>query len=376
MNPKLLTQPASWIRARLARRSLGGRSIARAVVSEPARRAPARRAIRTALVTLAAFGIGRWFVDSVAVAVFAFDRARDHGNRRLRGHDAGEAGGDRGDRNDRDRVDGTRDVDLIAGVVAGCAVMFFVVALVALASLLSGYAAAGANALILFYVVAAGSAAPTSAIAERLEGVGLGGALALVAALVLWPELAHPRTLRHLGAAVRSLTSRLRRTADATSQSGDSAPRMLGIRAEVDALVDRPAAPTAIQRAELYLMNDIERLDDYHQARADASSGEPQSRNRALGRRRPQRYRRGAVRRRCDARNGQSRRRAVRRDRQPGAVLPGRPAGGSGRSRAGPRSSGARALPGWVDRRRVQSGTQAMVAGPTWCTGRSDSGLT
>ncbi len=49
-----------------------------------------------------------------------------------------------------------------------------------------------------------------------------------------------------------------------TACDGHPAPAAIprsGIRARIDALVDRPAAPTGAQRAELYLMNDVERLD-------------------------------------------------------------------------------------------------------------------
>jgi uncharacterized membrane protein YccC len=125
---------------------------------------------------------------------------------------------------------------------------------------LGGYAAAGSNALILFYVVAAGSAAPVSVIPDRLEGVALGGALALAAAVALWPEPEHSQTLPRLGAALRDLAARIIGLASGDDAALAPSVPTPGIRATVDALVDRPAAPTGAQRAELYLVNDIERL--------------------------------------------------------------------------------------------------------------------
>jgi hypothetical protein len=155
--------------------------------------------------------------------------------------------------------------------------MFTVVGTIALCVLLGGYAAAGSNALILFYLVAAGSAAPVSVIPDRLKGVALGGGLALAAAVLLWPEPEHPQTLRQLGAALRDLAARVARLASGAID--ELAPRVAPpgprIRATVDALVDRPAAPTAAERAELYLIYDIERLDGLV-TRLEETSG-PQS---------------------------------------------------------------------------------------------------
>ncbi|HZV73347.1 MAG TPA: FUSC family protein, partial [Conexibacter sp.] len=73
---------------------------------------------------------------------------------------------------------------------------------------------------------------------------------------------AHPQTLPSLGAAVQDLAVRLRRLVGASADHpATSHHAAQGIRVVVDALVDRPAAPTAVQRAELYLLNDVERLE-------------------------------------------------------------------------------------------------------------------
>jgi uncharacterized membrane protein YccC len=214
-------------------------------------------------VTFAAFAIGRWALGSATIAVFATFTS-------LALTGIADFGGSMRGRAAAITTSAMIGIGLAAlgtwiswqGVWAGCGVMFVVVAAIALAGLLGGYAAAGSNALILFYVVAAGSAAPRRVIPDRIAGVALGGGLALVAALVLWPEPAHPQTLPHLGAALSDLAARLRRVAGKMSEpAGGASAGTAGIRARVDALVDRPAAPTASQRAALYLMNDIERLE-------------------------------------------------------------------------------------------------------------------
>jgi uncharacterized membrane protein YccC len=240
------------------------RWLSRAEASEPARLSAARRALRTGVVTLAAFAVGRWGVGSVVVAVFATFTA-------LAITGIADFGGSRRGRAAAVTATVALGIGLTAlgtwtsghGPWVGCAVMFGVVAAVALCGLLGGYAAAGSNALILFYVVAAGSAAPVSVIGDRIEGVALGGGFALAAALLLWPEPARPRTLPQLGAAVQDLAARVARLAgDVTAGLAGPASQndAQGIRACVDALVDRPAAPTRTQRAELYLLNDVERL--------------------------------------------------------------------------------------------------------------------
>jgi uncharacterized membrane protein YccC len=211
--------------------------------------------------TVAAFAIGRWAVGSVTVAVFGtFTGLAITGIADFGGSMRGRAPAV------------TTTVVLGIGLTAlgtwisgrgpwvGCAVMFVVVAVIALSALLGGYAAAGSNALILFYVVAAGSAAPVAVIPDRLEGVALGGALALVAAVALWPEPEHSQTLPRLGAALRQLAERIGRLARGDHEEVAPSTPTPGIRTIVDALVDRPAAPTGAQRAELYLVNDIERL--------------------------------------------------------------------------------------------------------------------
>ena len=228
--------------------------------SETVRRAAARRAGRTAVVTFAAFSIGRGGAESVPVAVFAtFTGLAITGIADFGGPMRGRVGAI--------AVTVTAGFALTAlgtsistqGVVAGCLMTFCVVAAIALMGLLGGYAVAWSNASILFYVVAIGSPAPVSAIAERLHGVALGGVLALLATVWLWPEQADTQVRHQLAQTRDGLARRLSRIIEQPERRPTTRP--VTVRSDLAVLVDRPVAPTGIQRAELYLLNDLERLE-------------------------------------------------------------------------------------------------------------------
>jgi uncharacterized membrane protein YccC len=219
------------------------------------------RALRTAIVVMIAFSVGRWALHDVTIAVFAtFTGLALTGIADFGGTYSGRVGAIAASVISGIGLTalGTRISDDRTWVV--CASMFVVAGVVALAGLLGGYAAAASNALILFYVVAAGTPAHPSAIAARVAGVGFGGVIALVASVGLWPAAPRPLALRRLGDATLLMASRLRVLA-----SGMASPRrdatVTNVRATVEALADRPASPTRPQRAELYLVNDLERLD-------------------------------------------------------------------------------------------------------------------
>jgi uncharacterized membrane protein YccC len=133
------------------------------------------------------------------------------------------------------------------------AVMFAAAATVTYSTVLGGYAAAGAVAVTLFYLVAAGSPAPLPHLPDRLAGVIIGGALAVGAGAWLWPARSAPTVETKLADALDHLARRLR----------DPACRPAGgpgVRQVIDSLEARPSAPTGPARAALYLVNDLERL--------------------------------------------------------------------------------------------------------------------
>ncbi|HEX6477152.1 MAG TPA: FUSC family protein [Acidimicrobiales bacterium] len=149
--------------------------------------------------------------------------------------------------------------------------MFLVVLVVSFSGIYSGYFAAGSTALILFYVVASGIPAPTSAIPARLEGVALAGGLATFAAVTLWPLYLSDSLRGRLGsglAAVSELLSALSFEADVapeevTRRRAAVRERALDIRThQATMAAQRPAGPTDVQRAQMALLHGIERMED------------------------------------------------------------------------------------------------------------------
>jgi hypothetical protein len=144
--------------------------------SEHARGPAFRRALRTGLVTVAAFAIGRWWVDEIPLAVFAaFAGIALPGIADFRGAARG-----------RLAANSTAVAAAVGFTALGTwastqsvwlaqAVMFATVSAIALSGLLGGYATAGSTALIMFYLIAAGSPGPSSEIADRGEGILIGG---------------------------------------------------------------------------------------------------------------------------------------------------------------------------------------------------------
>jgi uncharacterized membrane protein YccC len=149
--------------------------------------------------------------------------------------------------------------------------MFLVVLVVSFSGIYSGYFAAGSTALILFYVVASGIPAPTSAIPARLEGVALAGGLATLAAVALWPLYLSDSLRGRLGsgvAAVSELLSALSFDADVGADElarrrAAVRERALDIRThQATTAAQRPAGPTDVQRAQMSLLHGIERMED------------------------------------------------------------------------------------------------------------------
>jgi uncharacterized membrane protein YccC len=220
-------------------------------------RRAAGRAARTALVATSAYVGGRYLLASVPVAVFAtftgiaLTGIADFGGA-LRG----------------------RALALVTSTAVGVALVAFgtsvststpaasvsmlvVVSVVAFTAAFGGYFAAGTNAVILFFVVAAGSPAGASEITARCTGVAVGGGLALLGALVLWPDRPELGARRKLAQAAQTLAGQLEVVA-----RGEPRSATLELRLSIDALGDRPAAATETERAELYLLNDLQRVDE------------------------------------------------------------------------------------------------------------------
>jgi uncharacterized membrane protein YccC len=149
--------------------------------------------------------------------------------------------------------------------------MFLVVLVVSFSGIYSGYFAAGSMAVILFYVVASGIPAPTSAIAGRVEGVAVAGGLSTLAAVGLWPLYLSDSLRGRLGTALGALSELLSALSfDAHVSSKELERRRTAVRQralevrthQATMAAQRPAGPTAVQRAQMALLYGIERMED------------------------------------------------------------------------------------------------------------------
>lgn len=182
-------------------RMTAGRWLSRVEASESARISAARRAVRTGLVTIAAFSIGRWAVGSATVAVFAtFTGLAITGIADFGGSIRGRAAAV------------TTTVLLGIGLTAlgtwisahgpgvGCAVMFAVVATIALTVLLGGYAAAWcATTLCRFGQALAANGAPDDSRFEPAPGAVRSEPFGLVARLAAVTETVNSHARAALG---------------------------------------------------------------------------------------------------------------------------------------------------------------------------------
>jgi uncharacterized membrane protein YccC len=224
------------------------------------------RGFRAAVVTVTGFALGLWLFHNIEVAVFsgfagiAITGIADfRGRRRFRVAAVGAS-----------TVLGAVLVvfgTLLSTRSAGSqmVVIFLVVAAVSFGRVMGGYSLGGADAVTLFYLVAAGSSAPTSALPSRLAGVALGGALAVLVAYLPADRVTPPELGRMLGHLTSEAAERLDRVSRADQRSltkpkASDRATTTRIRQIVDRRPDRPSGPIPSQRAALYLVNDLERL--------------------------------------------------------------------------------------------------------------------
>jgi uncharacterized membrane protein YccC len=225
------------------------------------------RGFRAALVTFTGFALGLWLFHNIEVAVFSgFAGIAVTGIADFRGRR-------------RFRVAAVAASTLLGAVLVALGtvmatrpvwsqmvVIFLVVAAVAFARVMGGYALAGADAVTLFYLVASGPSAPTSALPSRLTGVALGGALAVLVACLSGDWVQPPELVQALAQVTTEAAERLSSVSWSGQgslperEAGDHTTQM-SIRQLVDQRPDRPGGPIRSQRAALYLVNDLERLD-------------------------------------------------------------------------------------------------------------------
>jgi uncharacterized membrane protein YccC len=167
--------------------------------------AAVHRALRVALAATLGFALGRYGLDDAQTAVYATLTP-------VALLALGEVGGPRS----------ARVVAIAIAIVAAAAaavlgtlasddtlaasLTLFAGALVASLAGIAGSNAAGlSRSVLLVLVVSAGIPAPDSAIPDRLLGVAIGGALAVSAAALLWPERDDVDFRRRLGAALETV---------------------------------------------------------------------------------------------------------------------------------------------------------------------------
>jgi uncharacterized membrane protein YccC len=170
---------------------------------------PQRRALRAAIGATVAFYLGWIVIDDPVLAVFAtlsvigLLALADFG----------------GDLVKQARAYVLATVVAAALVALGTVVsehtfasagLLFVVALcVSLSTVMGRNVATGANGVLLFFLVACAVPAPVSALGARVPGVLLGGAISLIAALVIWPQRPTDRLRAALGDATAALAERI-----------------------------------------------------------------------------------------------------------------------------------------------------------------------
>jgi uncharacterized membrane protein YccC len=143
--------------------------------------------------------------------------------------------------------------------------MFAVVFVIGYMSIYSGYLAAGANVVTLFFVVASAIPAEASAIDSRVLGLLFGGAIAAPASVLLWPLYERATFRLTLGKTMRTVSEAITNIVGSDAEWNacrDKAhTHIAALRPTLAQLTLRPAGPTSHDRAEIYLVYALDRLD-------------------------------------------------------------------------------------------------------------------
>ncbi len=225
-------------------------------------RRTARKAARVSIATTTGLLVGRYVFDDPQVAVFAA-----MGAIALLG--LADFGGPLARRARSYAIALAIAAPLVAAgtlvsehtVLASCS-LFVVAFLVVLAGSLGRNAAVGGNAIILFFLVAAGIPAETGFVGARLVGLAIGGACSIVAAVALWPDRPGEDFRARLAGALDELATAAGAIASGARPAGPlvTAPAVASARPSLAEPGDRPSSPTDIDRAELFLVHAIPRI--------------------------------------------------------------------------------------------------------------------
>jgi uncharacterized membrane protein YccC len=149
--------------------------------------------------------------------------------------------------------------------VAATVIMFVVALVIAFGAVFSGYFAAGANAAIVFFVVAVGIPGSSHEIPPRLAGVALGGGLSLLASGWLLTCHAVPNSRGALAAVYRSLAGAVRQVAhheevDLPARDAILEQAILDAELAVATSAWRPGGLTRAHKSRMYLLHGARRL--------------------------------------------------------------------------------------------------------------------
>ena len=235
-------------------------------------RAGLRRAARAALVMPAAFAFAQFVIGNgqlttfVAFGCFALLVMADFGG--FRGPRALAYAA----------AAGIGAVLIALGTLAsaspwmGAFVMLLVGLAVSFAGVFGGYASAMQTALLLAFVLAVSISAPPVALAPRLGGWLIAGAVSLLAGVFLWPRFEQVALHRQAASACRALAALIEaqrsraaspdlpqvREAAATAEAAVSA-----VRQAYAATPMRPAGPARRDRAFVELLSKLERIVEF-----------------------------------------------------------------------------------------------------------------
>ncbi len=143
--------------------------------------------------------------------------------------------------------------------------MFGVAFVIAFGAVFSGYFSAGANAAIVFFVVAVGVPGTSAAVPARLAGVALGGAVSLLACGWLWPSRSVPDSRLALARVYASLADTVDEVADGLAVDTPERQRAVKaaiLRAEVAIATSawRPGGLSRAHKARMYLLHGSRRI--------------------------------------------------------------------------------------------------------------------
>ena len=237
-------------------------------------RAGLRRAARAALVMPAAFAFAQFVIGNgqlttfVAFGCFALLVMADFGG--LRGPRALAYAA----------ATGIGAVLIALGTLAsvspwlGAFVMLLVGLAVSFAGVFGGYASAAQTALLLAFVLAVTISAPPAALALRLAGWLIAGAVSGLSAVFLWPRFERVALHRQAASACRALAALIEAQRSRAASPDLAQARVQEVAATAEAAVSavrqacaatpmRPAGPARRDRAFVELLSELERILEF-----------------------------------------------------------------------------------------------------------------